>query len=158
MHGLTNHSAINSTFVLQYMYIRLSWMLMCFHMTNRWCMLSARPGFPLIESQTVCGGKRKPKVFVFVRSQKDRVTCRVESAGAQPLRSQHLYCLGSDYAACKLAAGRGRWISPSKLFSFVKCVNGYNIDMVLNTRKYFLFCRSCFMISLLRIQEFKVIS
>ncbi len=78
-------------------------------------MLSARPGLPVVKGQTVCGENGKARVFVFVRSKKDRVTCRVESAGALLLRSQHLNYLGSDYAACKLAAGR--WIAKQAVLS-----------------------------------------
>lgn len=45
-----------------------------------------------------------------VFSNKDRVTCGVESAGALALRSQHLYSLGSECTAYKLAARREeRW-------------------------------------------------
>ncbi|KAK5934938.1 hypothetical protein CgunFtcFv8_020344 [Champsocephalus gunnari] len=42
---------------------------------------------PRLKDQTVCGGNRRSRLlFCFVRSKKDGVTCRVEAAGALPLR------------------------------------------------------------------------
>lgn len=81
----------------------------------------------------------------FVWGQRNTVTCTVEPAGALPLSSQHLYCLGNDCAACRLAAGREmemrRWISQRNwavhlMYQLNKCDNKCTINIFLMTHNY----------------------
>lgn len=73
--------------------------------------------------QTVCAGNRSPVLFPW--PPRHRVTCRVESAGAPPLRSPHLRRLGTNDSATELPVGGQMEFLYAAFFSLSLLSNGH---------------------------------